>query len=820
MPERPLLSVVPHEPDPAPLQRRGHGGAVVEQSAPGAVVPGGRGPPPRFEPPTRANVGGMLVRLLVVVVVSGLGALALGPRLVRSDLPTDAALLGTAARAVVVADRDYALIDTTATDEQRDASSAAALPIWDLDDVRARRDAQVVQKAVVRVAVALEPLRRGDEDDVDPDVPAGKAELDAVRAVVAGELAAVGFEAPRDDQWRALLTVLWKAPGAADALGAVVGAAFSDPILNTPAGGPLDDADQLRVRGVGSREEQIVAVDDIVTVDGARRRFEDRLQAAVVDVAPPKAGGAWTSSMRVLAGWLGSLVVPNLTWNAAETEARRRLAADRVPPTIVRAWRGEVVLRPGELITARHQLLARAMAVQQAGELRTRATVGTAFFVALVCSVIYLFGARRVFQRRLRTRDILFIGVLLAIELGLLVVADVATPFAVGRISGLQPAMIAFALPVAFGPMCLRLTLPPDVAMLFALVVALLGGVVVEGGMQWAVVATLSSMTGVAVVTGGPRRWTVLLAGLAAGLVGVFAALTLELFRGALAGRELTTLLLAVFVGGLGSGVVAVVLVPVVERLFGYVTDQRLYRLADLNNPLLKDLIVHAPGTWHHSVRVAVLAEQAAAAVDANVLLARVMSLYHDIGKIQQPRSFRENQQGDNPHDRLAPDESAAILRGHVDEGLALAREHHLPLDVAAVIEEHHADSVMETFLQKARARADGNDVDEAGFRYTGRPPSTKESALVMLADQIESAARQLDESSPQRLDAVVDHFVNRALTTDLLASCDLTLKELERARAALKSALAGLNRSRAAGIAGSGGLAGNVSEVPRRGES
>ena len=519
--------------------------------------------------------------------------------------------------------------------------------------------------------------------------------------------------------------------------------------------------------------------------------------------------------MRQLSGWLGSLIAPNLTWNAAESESRRHLAAERVPPTIVRAVRGETVLRPGEVITARHQLLVRAMGVQQADELRTRATLGTAFFVALVCSVIYLFGARRVFQRRLRTRDILMIGVLLSIELGLLVVADVASPF-VADIPNVQAAMLAFALPVAFGPMCVRLTLPPDVAMLFALVVALLGGVVVEGGMQWAVVATLSSMTGVAVVTGGPRRWTVLLAGAAAGLVGAFAALTLELFRGALSGTELGVLLLACFTGGVMSGVAALVCVPVVERLFGYVTDQRLYRLADLNSPLLKDLIVHAPGTWHHSVRVAVLAEHAAVAVGANALLARVMSLYHDIGKISQPRSFRENQHGDNPHERFSPEESASLLRGHVDEGLALAREHHLPSAVADVIEEHHADSVMETFLQKAISRAqqagDTAVVDDRLFRYSGRPPQTRESALVMLADQIESAARDLDtdDVTAARLAEVVDHFVNRALITDLLSSCDLSLKELERARAALKTALVELMRSRAPL---------HSTEPPRRGE-
>ncbi len=800
LPDRPLLAVVK---DDASVD------AVDEPSLAGTPAP----PPPLQRhrapstPPTR---GAAALRVLVMVMVAVIGAFALGPRLVRSDLPTDKTLLGTPARGVVVADRDYALVDDTTTDALRKQSAAQALPLWDLDDVRARRDAQLVQKAVVRTAVAIEALRRNQPDArVEQPPTAARAALDDVRAVVAGELAAVGLEAPRDDQWRALLTVLWQAPGAADAVGAVVTASLLDPVVQSLPSTPTE----LRVRGLGSQEEQTVDIADVLTLPVARQRFEQRLLAAVLDVAPV-APPSFAANMRLVSTWLAAMLAPNLTWNAAETEGRRRLAAERVPPTIVRAWRGETVLRPGEVITARHQLLAQAMVVQQANELRTRAMVGTAFFVALVTGVVYLFGARRVFQRRLRSRDVVFLGVLVVAELGLLVVADVASPFAVAGIPGVQATMLAFALPVAFGPMCVRLTLPPDVAMLFALVVALLGGVVVEGGMQWAVVTTLSSMTAVAVVTGGPRRWTVLLAGGAAGLVGAFAALTLELFRGALSGAELFTLLGACLLGGVSSGVVAVVCVPVVERLFGYVTDQRLYRLADLNNPLLKDLIVHAPGTWHHSVRVAVLAEKAAGAVGAHALLARVMSLYHDVGKISQPLSFRENQHGDNPHDRFAPEDSASVLRGHVEEGLALAREHHLPSAVAAVIAEHHADTLMEAFFDKAKQRAQqaglAHSVDERTFRYTGQPPQTKESAIVMLADQIESVARSLepDDVTPQRLGAVVDHFVNRALTTDLLASCDLSLKELERARAALKTALQELMRTRTPGT------------DPRRGET
>lgn len=778
--------------------------AVRERRTP---RPSSTTPPERRSQPRAAGSGwAWATRLLVGLAVAVLGAVALGPRLVRADLPTDPGLLGTPARGVIKADRDYALVDDTSTLDDRRRSSAAALPVWDLDDVAGQRETQALQKALLRTAVAIESHRRQAREerrDASDDVAVALRSFEEVRAVVAGELAAIGLEAPQDAEWRAVFTVLWLVPGAADALATSVGTALQEPIVATGASA-LEGKEQVRVRGLRGGEERTVDVGDVTPVDEARRRLEVAIRTVLAELAPPQAPAAWGQSVVVVARWLASHLDANLTWNAAETEQRRIEAGERVPPVIVRAWRGETVLRPGEVITHRHQLLVRAMALQQADDLRTRATVGTGFFVALVCSVVYLFGAKRVFQRRLRNRDVIFLGALLVLELGLLVVADVASPVILAAMPGVQAAMLAYALPIAFGPMVVRLTLPPDVALLFALVVALLGGVVVEGGMAWAVTTTLGAMSGVAIVSGGPRRLTLILAGVAAGVVGACAILTLELFRGALTGTTLLTLMGACFVGGVGSGVVGIVFVPMVERLFGYVTDQRLYRLADLNQPLLKDLIVHAPGTWHHSVRVAVLAEHAVLAVGGNPLLARVMSLYHDIGKISRPLSFRENQTtGDNPHDRLSPEESASILRGHVEEGLSLAREHGIPAAVSSIIEEHHADGVMETFLEKARARArhDGQPdsiVEEAVFHYRGRRPHSKESALVMLADQIESAGRLLPHAPPPgpgRSDEVVDHFVNRALTAGLLTDCDLSLRELERARAALKESLHALLR-------------------------
>lgn len=759
---------------------------------------------------------GSAVRLVLLLLVASCAAFLLAPRLVRGDLPDDPALIGTPARSFVKADRDYALVDHEVTSALREAASARSATVWDLDTTLAQKDATVVQKGLVRLAVALEPVRAAQQAAVAAGQPApvtprdlsralaaALAAAEPVRAVLAGELALVGLEAPRDDVWSALVKALWTSPNVIDAIQARVVEALGEPVvvdaslLAREVTRPDTSSRGIVVRAVPARPggEQLRGIEGILDVAAARARAAERIADDVVEKsALPDA------QADALGAFIAGLVRATLTYNAAESDERRRSAAESVPSVIVRAHRGEIVIRPGEIITPRHHMLVVAMKVQQAGEARTSALLGTGFFVGVLCLVVYLFGARRVFRRTLRTKDLAFLALLeLTVLLGI-VAADAGAPLLQQQWQGIPASAVFFMVPVAFGAMTARLTLPPDVALLFSLVTAFLGGVVVEPGMAWAVAAMVTSLTGAAGVSRSHRRSTMLLSGLGAGLVGAFAALTLELFRGALVGAELFWLLGATVVGGTLSGVLVVFITPIVERVFGYVTEQRLYKLADLNHPLLKDLVVHAPGTWHHSIRTAELAEAAARSVSASPILARVMALYHDVGKMQQPQLFGENQKFDNPHDRMEPEKSAEVLRAHVSEGVKLALEHGLPRAVIAAIEEHHVDNLMEHFYAKARADDGaaggvGARADAAAFRYRGRAPTTRESAIVMLADQIEAAARNLEEQTPERLCDLVDALVNRAITDDTLSECDLSLRDLGRAREALQRALLKVHR-------------------------
>ena len=239
-------------------------------------------------------------------------------------------------------------------------------------------------------------------------------------------------------------------------------------------------------------------------------------------------------------------------------------------------------------------------------------------------------------------------------------------------------------------------------------------------------------------------------------------------------------------------------LIGVFERFFDVTTDITLLELSDLNHPLLKKLSVEAPGTFHHSIIVGNLAEAAAKEVGANSLLARVGCYYHDIGKMVRPEYFVENQSGTvSKHENLTPTMSALILVQHVKAGLELAEQYKLPRAVKQFIPEHHGTSLMEYFYQKAREVMNPKDINEADFRYPGPKPQSKETAIAMLADTIEAAARSLTNPTPQRIRTLVENLIQKRFQEGQLDECDLTLRDLNRIKEAFIPILMGIHHIR-----------------------
>ena len=241
---------------------------------------------------------------------------------------------------------------------------------------------------------------------------------------------------------------------------------------------------------------------------------------------------------------------------------------------------------------------------------------------------------------------------------------------------------------------------------------------------------------------------------------------------------------------------------PLIEKVFGIATSMTLMDYSDANQPLLKKLAMEAPGTFSHSLLIGSIAESAAETIGANGLLCRVGSYYHDIGKINKPPYFVENQMGSaSRHDQLSPAMSQLVIVGHVKDGIEIAREFGLPSVLRQFIETHHGTTLIEYFYNEAKKQQDDKQAapSESEFRYPGPKPRTKEAAIVMLADTVESAARSLTELTPGRIEAVVHNMAMKRLQDGQFDECDLTLRELSQIEASISKSLAAHHHGRIA---------------------
>jgi putative nucleotidyltransferase with HDIG domain len=248
-------------------------------------------------------------------------------------------------------------------------------------------------------------------------------------------------------------------------------------------------------------------------------------------------------------------------------------------------------------------------------------------------------------------------------------------------------------------------------------------------------------------------------------------------------------------VGGLLSAFLVLALLPLFE-LAGFVTDLQLLELSNLSHPLLSNLLMRAPGSYHHSVMVGTLAEAGAKEVGCNPLLCRVAAYFHDIGKAVSPQYFVENQRsGENPHDRLSPEMSARVIIDHVRNGGEIAKRHKLPQPIVDNIYMHHGTGLLYFFYQQAKA-VDPN-VDPAQFRYPGPKPNTREAGIVQLADKVEAACRSIKEPTPDRIRKMIQRIISSTLSDGQLEDCPLTLQDLYKIAAKFEEVILAIHHQR-----------------------
>lgn len=333
-----------------------------------------------------------------------------------------------------------------------------------------------------------------------------------------------------------------------------------------------------------------------------------------------------------------------------------------------------------------------------------------------------------------------------------------------------------------------------EVTLLITLAAAISTATVSQYPLQLILLFLTSAILGGILVSGARKRNTIIRAGIITGVAQFLVLILTKSFSG-----EISWTAFYFILNGFASSIIVLGILPIFEYLFGTVTNISLLELADFHHPLLELLIQEAPGTYHHSLIVGNLSETAARAIGANALLSRVGAYYHDIGKLQKPEYFSENQdKTTNKHDSLSPEMSKLVIMNHVKEGLELAKKHKLNPLLIDFIAQHHGNSLVYYFYRRAlESPKEDQEVREEGFRYPGPKPNSKETAIVLLADSVEAAARAIKEPNPTKIEDLVHKVINNKFIDGQLDECDLTLKDLEKISAVFIKLLCGIYHSR-----------------------
>lgn len=527
--------------------------------------------------------------------------------------------------------------------------------------------------------------------------------------------------------------------------------------------------DSVIMRDISDGRETLVQ--DSESVPDIKDFLLDLEREVRIQTAPPQA-------KRLLVIILGGLAEATLSPNEEETRQRAEEAAQAVLPVVRNVARGEVIVRQGERIDAGHLSKLNALRQRVGNRFNAGAFLGLCAFAALISlGVIFSPGKRA--MRQIKNKDMILIG---CMNLFLVLLAEAFHLIGLGLSgSGLRfPAGAeAFAVPVAgvVGLSCLILSSKRyyTMAMLFSFFCA----VIAQAGIELFLFYYISSMFCAWLIVESRNRKEVFLAllPLSGGLLLLWFGVAC--LRGPEAGRFLSEGAALLLGAGL-SIMIIFALNPLLGFVFGFTTRFMLMEMSDQEHPLLRRFMLEAPGSYHHSIIVAGMAESAARAIGAHGLLTKVGALYHDVGKMDKAEYFIENQfQHANPHNRLTPTMSALVLISHVKRGGELGRQYKLGKEVCDIIEQHHGNSLIRYFYHKARLL--NSEAREADFSYAGPRPQSREAALVLLADVVEASSRTLADPTPSRIKVHVQRIIRNVLAEGQLDSTDLTFKDLDK---------------------------------------
>ncbi len=502
-----------------------------------------------------------------------------------------------------------------------------------------------------------------------------------------------------------------------------------------------------------------------------------------------------------------SLVVPNLTLNKQEAASRKQSAREAILSVNITIKKNQVIVPQGSMVQPFQMAMIRQIQSIQADRRGNLMTFSLAMFLTLLIIVFASYMRRFTLNKvRVSLKDsmvmMLVILTVILITKIYLFITDAAFVSKFGHI--LTPKVFLYAAPIAAAPMMIGLLITSgEVVWLFTAFMAFCAGIMTDFNFNFMLVTMVGGIAGARGVFMCKTRNDIYFAGIRAGLVNALLVaflMTVSKIEQEGTLNEVYVAVPAAFIGGIFSALVTMMIIPLLESLFNYTTDVKLLELSNLNHPLLKEMIIKAPGTYHHSMMVGSMVEAAAEDINANPLLGKVMCYYHDIGKTEHSNYFIENQKpGHNPHDDISPFMSRTLLIAHVKDGVELGMQYKLGKPIIEGIIQHHGTTLISFFYNKALdlKKPDDCDTSEEDFRYPGPKPQFRESALCMLADSIEAAARSLDEPTPTRLQNIVRNVIQRKFQDGQLDECNLTLKDISKVEHAFIKILLGIYHQR-----------------------
>lgn len=729
-------------------------------------------------------------RAVILIVLSLIVSILLTPSF-SSDIP--GFQLGEIADHNIKASRDFTVIDEEATARARDEAMINSPVVYDLDE-------NVGRQVLERLAMAFQSMRDKQSSARDPAAsisagePPGESfasrDPNAENAPDAGGSSRAGIKRECDELLGVQLSEevfsdLWEkgfSRELEEKIAQLISPLFQQGVVSTKAWQLQERGRNLLVRKVLSREEFILPPPhSYLDIEEARRLALTQALQTNEDIR----------ELRAISTLAPLLLQPNLTFNLDETERLKEEAFGAIRPVYVRVLRNEMIVREGQRIGLDEYAKLRALGDGRPAPRFLLIFVAMFLFSAVCTWVVVHVYKEHLPSFRVQDQDFIFLATLLVFLLSLaratLGMADVLGDTTV-HMSG---KTLIYAIPLSAGAMLVSIFFGVTVSLIFSLLATIYAAILFGRDFHLFMYFLIGSFVAAHAVIPCRNRMIPIKAGLLVGCSNaILIVLSALLQEQPVIPRVLLNVIFG-FCGGVFAGVLVTGLTPLVEMLFSYTTDIKLLELATMDQPLLQELMVQAPGTYHHSIIVGNMVEASAKSIGANSLLAKVAAYYHDIGKIKKPLYYIENQfECENRHEKLAPSMSSLILIAHVKDGVELATQHRLGRAIIDIIRQHHGRSFISYFFNKAVESREkcicskGGDlppINVDDYRYPGPKPQTKEAGLVMLADVVEAACRSLTDPTPARIQGMVNRLINNIFIDGQLDECELTLKDLHQ---------------------------------------